>query len=139
MARVTQEHIDARRKQIMRAAVQQFGSKGLDPSAATIDDVAAAAGLSKGSIYSYFTNKDELLAAITTNAVEADIAAFQRARERSASSWDAFWDISRRVWDSLLDPNSREAIMLSMDRMLSDVRSGSPDPRPVDVSVGALT
>lgn len=139
MARVTQEHLDARRRQILEAAARQFGLKGLDPGAATIDDIAAEAGLSKGSIYSYFKNKDELLEAIVEEALENDAAMFASASEDSASSWDAFWEVARRVWDVMIDPERRELQMLSFDRMLRELRSEEIDSRFVDGPVGGLT
>jgi AcrR family transcriptional regulator len=139
MARVTREHIEARRRQILAAAVRQFGLKGLEPGAATIDDVAADAGLSKGSIYSYFKSKDELLAAIVDSRIEGDIVAFEAAKKRSTSSWEAFWEFSRQVWDSLLDPSTKETILLSIDRMLAEVRRGDPDTRAVEMPINALT
>jgi AcrR family transcriptional regulator len=139
MARVTQEHLDARRRQIIEAAARQFGLKGLEPGAATIDDIAADAGLSKGSIYSYFKNKDELLAAIADEGVESDVALFTRARGRSQSSWDAFWDVARQVWDSLMNPQNKERVMLTFERMLADARAEARDQRYVEVPVSALT
>lgn len=139
MARVTQEHRDARRRQILDAARRQFGAKGIEAGAATIDDIAKAAGLSKGSIYSYFKNKEELLAAIVERAVEGDAAMFAAASEHSATSWDAFWEVARRVWDFMLDPENRERNMLSFERLLVELRSGEIDSRYVDGPIDALS
>ena len=47
-----------RRNEILQAAWKIFASKDYD--AATIDDVAAAAELSKGTVYLYFKNKADL-------------------------------------------------------------------------------
>ncbi len=138
MARVTQEHLDARRRQILQGAMREFGLKGLDPGAATIDDIAAAAGLSKGSIYSYFKNKDELFDAIVEAGMELDEALFAGAIDETASAWDAFWQVSHRVWDGMADPENRESNMLSIDRMLHELRTDSVDPRYVDHPVEAL-
>ena len=138
MARVTQEHRDARRRQILDAAAQQFGAKGIEPTAATIDDIARAADLSKGSIYSYFENKEELLAAILDRAIEGDTTMFADVTEYTANSWDAFWEVCRRVWGGMGDPARREANMLSFERLLVELRHGDVDPRPVEGPVGAL-
>jgi len=51
-----------RKKQILEAALRCFGEKGL--RAATMDDVVAASGLSKGAIYSHFQSKDEIFRAL---------------------------------------------------------------------------
>ena len=47
-----------RREAILAAAAQAFDANGY--SATTVDQVAAKAGISKGSIYNYFRSKEEL-------------------------------------------------------------------------------
>ena len=51
---------EQRRQDILRAARKVFFSKGIYN--ATVDDVAAAAELGKGTIYLYFSSKEEILA-----------------------------------------------------------------------------
>src|SRR5689334_10096242 len=53
---------DTRRSQILTAAMVIFARKGFDR--ATIGDIAQAAGLAAGSIYTYFRSQDDLLAHI---------------------------------------------------------------------------
>ncbi len=48
----------AKRAQITQAAAEVFASKGFQ--GASVDDIAAAAGVSKGTVYGYFENKEEL-------------------------------------------------------------------------------
>ena len=142
MARVTQEHIDARRRQILLAAMRMFGRKGLEPGAATIEDIAQEAGLSKGAIYGYYKNKDDLLAAIRDASVEMDRVLFADVPSESETSWDAFWAVARRVWDTMLDDDGREIQMLSLERRLLEIRSGDDHEGEVDeppaVVIGAL-
>jgi AcrR family transcriptional regulator len=52
----------AKRRQIVEGARQVFLSRGFD--AASMMDIAKAAGVSKGTLYVYFKNKEELFAAI---------------------------------------------------------------------------
>jgi AcrR family transcriptional regulator len=54
--------IEARRNQILRGAAEVFAKKGFQKG--TIKEIARAAGISEGTIYNYFNNKDELLIAI---------------------------------------------------------------------------
>ena len=49
---------EVRRAQILAAALDCFGRKGLH--AAKMDDIVAASGLSKGAIYFHFESKDEI-------------------------------------------------------------------------------
>jgi AcrR family transcriptional regulator len=53
---------------ILDAAARVFRAKGF--SAATMDEVAAKAELSKGTLYLYFKNKDELFLAMASRKVE---------------------------------------------------------------------
>jgi len=57
-----EQYIEERHNQILDAAVEIFGNKGLD--VATMDDIAQAVGISKGTIYLYFKSKDEIFDAI---------------------------------------------------------------------------
>src|SRR5215467_13892645 len=62
MPKVTQEHVDARRRQILSAALRAFARQGFHRT--TMQDIFREAELSPGAVYSYFTGKDELIAAI---------------------------------------------------------------------------
>jgi len=53
---------EARRQQILEAALTCFGEKGFH--AATMDDLVRASGLSKGSLYWHFKSKDEVFLAL---------------------------------------------------------------------------
>lgn len=48
----------AKRATITQAAAEVFASKGFQ--GASMDDIAAAAGVSKGTVYGYFANKEDL-------------------------------------------------------------------------------
>ena len=52
----------AKRRQIVDGAREIFLARGFD--AASMSDIAKAAGVSKGTLYVYFKNKEELFAAI---------------------------------------------------------------------------
>jgi len=69
-----QEKKIRRREEILDAAELVFGEKG--PSAATMDDVAEAAQVSKGTVYLYFENKDDLFVALTHRPMDAVLARF---------------------------------------------------------------
>jgi len=60
---------DARPEQILEAAFRVFGSRGLHQ--ATLDDVARAAGITKGTIYLYFPSKAALFTAMLKTRVNA--------------------------------------------------------------------
>ena len=60
--RIEVEEESAKRRQIVEGARAMFLSRGFD--AASMADIAKAAGVSKGTLYVYFKDKDELFAAI---------------------------------------------------------------------------
>ncbi|WP_418277279.1 TetR/AcrR family transcriptional regulator [Isoptericola jiangsuensis] len=62
MPRVSDEHREARRRQIREAALRAFAAKGYQY--ASIADVVAESGLSAGAIYTHFSGKQELFAAV---------------------------------------------------------------------------
>jgi AcrR family transcriptional regulator len=62
MPKVTEEHVAARRRQILSAALSCFSREGFHRT--TMQDIFREADLSPGAVYSYFTGKDELVRAI---------------------------------------------------------------------------
>ena len=62
MARPRSVHYDDHRTQILEAAARVFAERGY--TAATMNEVAAAAGVSKATLYHYFGDKHDLLAQI---------------------------------------------------------------------------
>ncbi|MCA1220913.1 TetR/AcrR family transcriptional regulator [Streptomyces sp. 8L] len=69
MPRVTQEHRDARRRQILAAAREVFAVKGFAQT--STGEIVAASGLSTGAVYSYFPSKNDLVAAVCEDAVDS--------------------------------------------------------------------
>lgn len=63
-----QREREQRRSTILRAAEDVFVQRGL--AATTMDDIARAAEVSKGTLYLYFKSKDDLYLAIATATVE---------------------------------------------------------------------
>jgi AcrR family transcriptional regulator len=64
MARVSQAHLDARRRQILDAARRCFARNGFH--ATSMQHVLREADLSAGAVYRYFKSKDEIVAAIAS-------------------------------------------------------------------------
>ena len=62
MPKVTQEHLDARRSQILKGARAAFAEYGYD--GATVKRLEEATGLSRGAIFHYFENKNDLFVAL---------------------------------------------------------------------------
>lgn len=72
--------VQERQQQILQAAAQVFAEKGFD--SATIREVARTAGVSEGSIYRYFKNKQDLLLHLPRQFIQPPIEAFRAASMR---------------------------------------------------------
>ncbi|GAA0352831.1 TetR/AcrR family transcriptional regulator [Bacillus horti] len=55
---VSEEYKEKKKEQILTSALACFAQKGF--TAATIDDIVAHSGISKGSIYNYYKSKDDI-------------------------------------------------------------------------------
>lgn len=63
---------EARPAEILDAALACFAERGF--AATRLDDVAKRAGITKGTLYLYFPNKEELFKAVVRQAIVANIA-----------------------------------------------------------------
>jgi AcrR family transcriptional regulator len=69
MARTKSEILcEARRAEILEAALSLFSEKGYE--LCSIDEIAAKAGLAKGTVYIYFKSKEELYKAVLGSALD---------------------------------------------------------------------
>lgn len=121
MPRVSDEHLAARRRQILDAAFRCFSRNGFH--ATSMQDVIAEAGLSVGAVYRYFKSKQDLITAIAEGVLSgaeemfAEIARHEPplpladAMERAfdfvdrESGPDGVLRIALQVWsESLRDP-----------------------------------
>ncbi|ALV39900.1 hypothetical protein AU252_00915 [Pseudarthrobacter sulfonivorans] len=64
-----QETPSARRRQIVDTAIELFGKWGF--TGTSVDQIAAAVGMKKGSLYYHFESKQEILDAIHAEVLEA--------------------------------------------------------------------
>ena len=77
MPRVSQDHLDARRRQILDGARSCFARHGYE--GATVRRLEEATGLSRGAIFHYFRDKDALFLALAEDEARrmADVVAKQ--------------------------------------------------------------
>ena len=100
----------ARREQILRAATRVFAEKGF--RRATTREVAREAGVSEGTIYNYFEDKDALLMAIMDALNETERRA-EDLRQGLATDFEAY--LRHRmalIWEN------REIFRVVMSEML---------------------
>lgn len=79
MPKVTQSHRDARRTQVLEAAMMCFARAGFHRT--TIQDIVQQAQLSPGAIYLYFSSKEEIIAALADERHEREQMVIAQAGE----------------------------------------------------------
>jgi AcrR family transcriptional regulator len=73
---------DSRPSELLEAALELFVERGY--AAARLEDVAAKAGVSKGTLYLYYANKEELFRAVVRRSIAPLIAQTREVIEGSA-------------------------------------------------------
>lgn len=87
MPKVSQEHRDARRAQILQASAACFERKGYQRT--TMADIIKESGLSAGAIYVYFAGKQDIVRAVAQESITARVEAITaRAGDGALSPGD---------------------------------------------------
>lgn len=127
----------AKRAEITRAATNVFARKGFQ--GASVDDVAEAAGVSKGTLYGYFENKEELFYATfeafqaeTVAQCEAAIAGQDSARAKLSAclmltvqtlqTHIALFPLTLELWAAASSGSARERFAAVMERLYRQFR-----------------
>ncbi len=93
MPKVSQEHLDARKAQILEGARRAFAEYGYD--GATVKRLEEATGLSRGAIFHYFENKNDLFVELAMDmntrfgdiVLESGLEAAFRALTAESPEW----------------------------------------------------
>jgi AcrR family transcriptional regulator len=95
------------RERVVAAAAEVFREKG---DAAVVPEIAARAGVGKGTVYRCFPTKDHLVAAVATQRVRWFEA---EAREAAAGDdpWSAFMRFMERIADAYCEDRGMVASM----------------------------
>ena len=91
-----QRRKEARPQELLRAALELFVAKGF--SATRSEEVAARAGVSKGTLYLYFPSKEELFKAVVRNNIASLIAEGQRIADAFEGSSEELLRLLMHAW-----------------------------------------
>ena len=93
---------DSRPSELLQAALEVFVERGF--ASTRLDDVASRAGVSKGTLYLYFDNKEELFKAVVRRSILPLIADFRATVESSGrSSGELLGQYLQEWWTSYGD------------------------------------
>ena len=115
-----------RRRQLTREALiasgrNVFAQRGFH--AASLEEIAEAAGFTRGAVYSNFENKEELFFAVLDRHVELQLAAFDAFFEDSGGPTAAADEDVVRVWRQLTAGSDPEWVALSLEFRLYALRN----------------
>lgn len=122
MNQVAEARETDRRLQIINAAAEVFAEKGFYP--ATVEEISLRAGVGKGTVYGYFTSKEELFEEMVRHSVGIYFtrirAAFERGRTAAERLEQGILEslrfisehepLARTLLEQPVDPRLREAM-----------------------------
>lgn len=112
------ETMEENRTKLIGAARKAFAASGF--AAASMDDLTASVGLTRGALYHGFGDKKGLLAAVVAQ-VDGEMAA--RAREVGATapdSWERLLAVGEAYIGMALEPEIRRIVLLDGPAFLGD-------------------
>lgn len=98
------------RERVLRAAATVFAERGF--AVASIDDVAQAAGFTKGAVYSNFASKDELFFALMDQQVAERVAIFKGLVPELNEARDVADLMAQHLLDSVPDNRDWQLLFL---------------------------
>jgi AcrR family transcriptional regulator len=108
---------EAVRRRLLDAALEVFAERGFDH--ASLDEVAEAAGLTKGAIYSNFASKDDLFFAMMTDQVLNRIEIVRGALAAGVSDThaeQALYDVGRLLTQEITEQREWQLVFLDFWR-----------------------
>ena len=134
MPRVSEDHLTARREQILAAARACFLRKGVHTT--SMQDLIREANLSVGAVYRYFKSKDEIINAIAENVAGGLAARLHEIAGRDlplAGAMDLVLEaideqlgpdgnfpLAMQIWaEAMIDPAIRDIVRLRYGAMRS--------------------
>ena len=140
MPKVSAEHREARREEILGAARRRFASEGFH--ATSMQDILAESGLSAGAVYRYFNSKSDIVSAIacenmsalldslesyadsTAEVPLADVVVAVLQRIRAKHGEHGLARLALQVWaESARDPELRDRFCSTHQRFRAIVRN----------------
>ncbi len=111
------EKVEETKKRLVAAARQAFATQGY--AAASMDDLTAEAGLTRGALYHNFGDKKGLLQAVI-DQIDAEMLVRMRAAGEGLPPWDAFVAEGVAYIEMSLEPEIQRIMLLDGPAVLGD-------------------
>jgi AcrR family transcriptional regulator len=118
-ARKRSDMMEETRAKLLLAGRRAFAEKGY--AASSMDDLTAAAGLTRGALYHNFGDKKGLLQAVI-DQIDAEMLARMRAaaREKGGTLWDEFLAEGIAYIEMAMEPEIQRIMLLDGPAVLGD-------------------
>ena len=110
--------VEETRAKLVRAARTAFATKGY--AAASMDDLTAEAGLTRGALYHNFGDKKGLLRAVIDELDAEMLARMRVVAERAHTHWQGLLDESIAYIEMALEPEIQRIMLLDGPAVLGD-------------------
>ena len=110
VTRTQRERTETTTAQLLEEARRLFAADGYN--ATSLDDVVAAAGVTKGALYHHFASKRDLFRAVFENEERALARVCHDAYQREADPWDGFYAGCTAFLEESLDPGVQRIAVL---------------------------
>ena len=110
VSRTQRQRTEATTAQLVAEARRLFAADGYN--ATSIEDVVAAAGVTKGALYHHFRSKRDLFRAVFEQEERALARKCHEAYERESDPWDGFYAGCRAFLEESLDPGVQRIALL---------------------------
>ncbi|MCH7594434.1 MAG: TetR/AcrR family transcriptional regulator [Chloroflexi bacterium] len=109
--KVSEQHLEDRRNQIVDAAVRRFSRDGFHQT--TMDDICAEAEMSKGALYGYFGSKEDIVAAMYERSINQETSMMEGVLDQSGPV-AVLVDLADGIYAKLADPAARDGYRLAV-------------------------
>ena len=114
--RTQRERTEATTAQLVAAARRLFATQGYEGT--SLDDVVAAAGVTKGALYHHFASKRDLFRAVFESEEQALARACHDAYAAERDPWEGFHAGCRAFLEATLDPGVQRISLLDAPAVL---------------------
>ena len=130
MGIVRQERLDdSKKNKLIEAAIHEFTERGIER--ASYNKIIERSGLSKGTVYYYFDNKETLLLMVLEVIADRFIEAIGALPlpETKEQYWEIAWEYHKRIIEFFLENSSLSYVLLrltndlSMDERLESIQN----------------
>lgn len=116
MTRTQRERTEATTGQLLDAARELFAADGY--TAASLEDVVAAAGVTKGALYHHFSSKRDLFRGVFEREQGQLAQVCHEAYSAEADPWDGFQAGCRAFLEASIDPGVQRIVVLDAPAVL---------------------